>query len=276
MLEDVLRIQGAILKRLVPVTNWDCALGILSLYSLRLISKDDVMYHFERNVPKGLGKWTYLTLSVCKKPELLHVCGLLGFKKFSTLRKDELVEKLRPYPLDIIPAEVIRSILSHNNRQKRLCLVEEAIGCKIENVMPEELVEATLRGSHGTVYMVNKYNILDALLDKPDRRCTQTQVKELLCLSDKDLVGLDVVLAPNPHYRSAAPMKLYLLRGAVACAVAKYGGWNGIEKEREKRLNRRQARADKKRKRATEAGCMGRSLVPKESIESYLSRVWDR
>jgi hypothetical protein len=107
---------------------------------------------------------------------------------------------------------------------------------------------------------VNKYNIIDALLDKPSRRCTQTQIKELLCLSDKDLVGLDVVLAPNPHYSGAAPMKLYLLRGAFACAVSKYGGWNGIEKEREKRLHRRQARADKKRKRATEAGCMGRTL----------------
>ena len=276
MLEEVLRIQGAVLKYLVPVTDWDCALGILSLYSLRLISKDDLIDHFERNVPKWRSKWTYLTLAECKKPELLQVCDLLGFKKFSTLQKDELIEKLKPYPLDFIPAEVIRSIFRHNERMKRLGLVEEAIGCKIEHVMPEELVDATLRGSRGTVYMVNKYNIIDALLDKPDRRCTQTQVKELLCLSDKDLVGLDVVLAPNPHYSSAAPMKLYLLRGAVACAVSKYGGWNGIEKEREKRLNRRQARADKKRKRAMEAGCMGRTLVPKESIEGYLSRVWDR
>eukprot|EP00890_Picochlorum_soloecismus_P005287 jgi/Picsp_1/575/NSC_00572-R1_---NA--- len=273
MLEDVLRIPGAILEHLVPVTDWDCALGILSLYSLGFISKDDMMDHFESNVPKKHTKWTYLSISDCNKPELLHACDVLGFKRYSTLRKDELVEKLKPYPLDMVPIEVVRCILRHNDQKKRLNMVEQATGCEASDLIPEEQVEATLQGSHGTVYEVNKRNIINALLQKPNRRCTQTQVKELLCLSDKDLVGLDVVLAPNPHYRSAAPMKLYLLRGAVACAVGKYNGWHRIEKEREKRFNRRQARADKKRKRAMEAGCI---VGSRGRMEGYLSRVWDR
>ena len=273
MLEDVLRIPGAILQHLVPVTDWECALGLLSLYSLGLISKNDLKDHFKRNVPKKHTRWTYLSISEGKKPELLHACDVLGFKRYSTLRKEELVEKLKPYPIDMVPIEVVRSILRHNDGKKRLKMVEEAIGCKASDLIQEEQIETTLQASYGTVYEVNKYNIIDAMLQKPNRRCTQTQVKELLCLSDKDLVGLDVVFAPNPHYRSAAPMKLYLLRGAVAFAVGKYNGWHGIEREREKRLNKRQARADKKRKRAMEAGC---AVGTKESIEGYLSRVWDR
>lgn len=57
---------------------------------------------------------------------------------------------------------------------------------------------------------------------------TVTRAKSQYHLNDGDLAGLRYSTAPNPHYRSAAPMKLYTLRDVVQRAYEKHGGAEGL------------------------------------------------
>jgi hypothetical protein len=61
-------------------------------------------------------------------------------------------------------------------------------------------------------------------------RVTQTRALSdaSYCLTAKDIAALPVTLVPNPHYRSAAPMKLYEHEALLAAARAKHGGDAGI------------------------------------------------
>ncbi|CAL8462237.1 g1768 [Coccomyxa elongata] len=76
---------------------------------------------------------------------------------------------------------------------------------------------------------------------------TKTSAKEGFCLSDKDLESLVAVQKPNPRSpRSGPPMSLYLQTEIEALALQKWGGQEGLDKERQRRLVKRLERAQAK------------------------------
>jgi len=65
--------------------------------------------------------------------------------------------------------------------------------------------------------------------------CLSTALGSDYCLSKADLTSLKVRLVPNPHYRSAAPMQLYVRADVLDIALAKHGSLEGIAAEAAKR-----------------------------------------
>ena len=57
-----------------------------------------------------------------------------------------------------------------------------------------------------------------------NRRVTASAAKVDYMLTDADLASITYTLSPNPVYRSAAPMRLYLVSDIAAAALKKHGG----------------------------------------------------
>ncbi len=72
------------------------------------------------------------------------------------------------------------------------------------------------------------------LPNDPNARITATRAKTEFRLTENDLLSLNETLVRNPHYRSAAPMRLYLLSDVVAASHEKHGGPEGLVAAREK------------------------------------------
>jgi len=67
-----------------------------------------------------------------------------------------------------------------------------------------------------------------------DSRITLTRAKAEYHLNDDDIADLDCIVRRNPHYRSAAPMCLYILRDIIREAYLKHGGAAGLAAARAK------------------------------------------
>ncbi|KAI8817055.1 uncharacterized protein EV422DRAFT_262962 [Fimicolochytrium jonesii] len=63
--------------------------------------------------------------------------------------------------------------------------------------------------------------------DRAMRKITLTRAKSEYKLNNNDLQGLPYIQLPNPHYRRAAMMTLYLVQDIVDVAFAKHGGDSG-------------------------------------------------
>lgn len=77
-----------------------------------------------------------------------------------------------------------------------------------------------------------------------------TSAKKAYCLTDKDLVGVSHTLKPNPHYRSAAPMKMYTKLDLIRVAYKKYqnrGKMVTTKKKRDETSYKRQETKAKQR-----------------------------
>lgn len=75
--------------------------------------------------------------------------------------------------------------------------------------------------------------------DENDDLVTAVRARgEEFCLTEKDLSALIVTHAPNPHYRRAAPMRLYRRSDLLAAARKKHGGDDGIRRAVRKRAER--------------------------------------
>lgn len=76
--------------------------------------------------------------------------------------------------------------------------------------------------------------------------CCLSTCKDVYRLYEKDLIRHEPLLKRNPHYRSAAPMKLYSRFLAVKLCLKKYGSYEKLnyyqEKKRENRINKVVAR----------------------------------
>lgn len=89
--------------------------------------------------------------------------------------------------------------------------------------------------------------------------------KSRFALTDKDIEDVDYDLVRNPHYRSAAPMKLYLVADVREVALDKYpGGFHQVEQVLLKKQERSENR--KKEKEASKA-------VRKNELTNALSRM---
>ena len=85
-------------------------------------------------------------------------------------------------------------------------------------------------------------------LKERTRRVTSSTAKTEYMLDDKDLTQLEYQLAPNPVYRSAAPMRLYLLQDVIAAALKKHGGRDEeVRRERVEEAARRVEAAESRR-----------------------------
>ncbi|KAG0287212.1 hypothetical protein BGZ97_007162 [Linnemannia gamsii] len=62
-----------------------------------------------------------------------------------------------------------------------------------------------------------------------DVRITKTQACDSYHLRDEDLWSLDCLEKRNPHYRNAAPMRLYLEEEVQERSLEIHGGWIGIK-----------------------------------------------
>ncbi|KAF9126643.1 hypothetical protein BG015_004658 [Linnemannia schmuckeri] len=61
-----------------------------------------------------------------------------------------------------------------------------------------------------------------------DVRVTKTEACTVFYLRDEDLRSLDCLQKRNPHYRNAAPMRLYLEQDVQERSLEVHGGWIGI------------------------------------------------
>lgn len=80
-------------------------------------------------------------------------------------------------------------------------------------------------------------------------------------------MGIRHIQKSNPHYRSAAPMLLFLEEDVGAFAIEKYGSEENIEEERELRRMRRENR----KKNAEENA----KKNPKKNVAKKRKRSWD-
>ncbi|GBF94251.1 hypothetical protein Rsub_06521 [Raphidocelis subcapitata] len=123
-----------------------------------------------------------------------------------------------------------------------------------------------------------------------DQRITATSAKYRYGLTEDDLAGLSrPVVKRNPHYRSAAPMRLYLLRQVQARAKAKQRAKQWAEEHAEEisagkkaeaaERARREKEAAKRRLRALGGGKArardkhGASPLPEEVLAAVFDRL---
>ncbi|KAK9817818.1 hypothetical protein WJX72_002689 [[Myrmecia] bisecta] len=85
----------------------------------------------------------------------------------------------------------------------------------------------------------------DSPVDTSDRGkfLPKTTAKDVYCLSEKDLSPLKSVEKRNPRFKKGAPMKLFELTALEEVALEKWGGQDGLELERQRRIDKRQKRA---------------------------------
>ncbi|KAG0090025.1 hypothetical protein BGZ92_003815 [Podila epicladia] len=62
----------------------------------------------------------------------------------------------------------------------------------------------------------------------PDERITKTRAMALYQLNQFDLATLHCTVHRNPHYRTAAPMRLYDMADVQRMALAMHAGWVGV------------------------------------------------
>lgn len=90
-----------------------------------------------------------------------------------------------------------------------------------------------------------------------EQRVTASRAKGEFGLDERDLIGLDCKLAHNPHYHSAANMRLYVLSDVRAASEAKKARAAAWEAGREERLEASRAKA-KADARACARACAAR------------------
>lgn len=83
--------------------------------------------------------------------------------------------------------------------------------------------------------------------ESSDRRITLSTAKQDYRLTDKDLVGIDYRAVKNPHYRSAAPMRLYNELEIRELSLKKFGSHDGLTAAIEKSRLRSEKLAFNKR-----------------------------
>ncbi|GAA5881449.1 hypothetical protein JCM3774_005087 [Rhodotorula dairenensis] len=92
----------------------------------------------------------------------------------------------------------------------------------------------------------------EAIAEVAKQRITKTTAKSRYKLSDADLRGLPFVTKRNPHYRSAAPMRLYYEAAVEKLAYELHGGYQGHRQLLQKCADR--AAKAKETRRAKAAG----------------------
>jgi hypothetical protein len=108
-----------------------------------------------------------------------------------------------------------------------------------------------------------------------DVRITVTRAKSEFRLSEGDLAPLRFTTAPNPHARSAPPMRLYDRGDVIRAAHLKHGGRAGLEAARETAAARKVARKEsaagraQRRKAAAQAALAARGLAPPAFDDAY-------
>ncbi|KAF9132681.1 hypothetical protein BGX30_012583 [Mortierella sp. GBA39] len=100
------------------------------------------------------------------------------------------------------------------NEKRMLC---RACRCRYYKTHPEKV---KLRKN-----VMNHYG---NYISERDVRITKTDACSKFYLTNEDLMSLSCVTRRNPHYRNAAPMKLYLERKVQKLALEIHGGWIGI------------------------------------------------
>ncbi len=112
------------------------------------------------------------------------------------------------------------------------------ISVRMSNILSKSVICMTLLSSSET-------NLLKQIrAEKLEMgNCCLSTCKDVYRLYEKDLMRYQPLLRRNPHYRSAAPMKLYSKFLAVKLCLKKYGSYEKLhyyqEKKKENRINKR-------------------------------------
>lgn len=173
------------------------------------------------------------------------------------------------YPsLAKLPSEIWRLIMHYMDINTLFAMAKTS--CRMR-MLANELITPAERFS---------YN-LDRAIHTDKTRMTATRAKADFLLSETELDELDVDLVRNPHYRSAARMRLYDVEELKAAAMAKYGTWEAFVARREKREKRSEAqlaaigrsRQGKRRKEKSEDQ-LQRERQDKKRKEEKVARRW--
>lgn len=180
----------------------------------------------------------------------------------SALKEHERKCASRSY--DNLPTELWIEIMKNMDvetlfKMRKVCLRTRAIANKV--VKPGERFLFNLRQSIST--------------DKTDM-CV-TRAKNEYMLGEPDLRNMIVTRAENPHYRSAAPMRLYKIWELEHVAMRKYRTWEAFVEAKHKkiqRMNSISANREKRREELTNA-LNARGLKIREDSEmcrTYITR----
>lgn len=165
-----------------------------------------------------------------------HVYNVLHNLGVDFLHQDtdeELRERLKPFEktLEYMPADCMSICREVYQNLKNRSRVEEVLG--------------PVQGRLGKVTYVEKHNVVQALLDDPDRRCSKKRCQDLFLVSDKDLKPLEYTYERNIYHVAKYPMHMYKLLEVAKVSMKKYGSWDGLKAEMEKRQIRAKGRRAK-------------------------------
>lgn len=167
----------------------------------------------------------------------------LVFPKDEILRRiDAIIQNNQESEIDKIPNDAWGIICSHLD-------VDSKYNMQFVSKRFKEISDAFVSEWERFLYY-GLYKI------EPDRNALcMTSAKKAYCLTDKDLIGVSHTLRPNPHYRSAAPMKMYAKLDLIRVAYKKYQDRGKMVTTKKKRdetsCKRKETKANQRQERET-------------------------
>jgi hypothetical protein len=171
-------------------------------------------------------------------------------------------EKMR-LPDDLTDASTV-------NKLKEACRIRGLHVSGVKAVLWERLRDAVeaVRPTRGCI-LSSKFRT--EMTAKRRVRVSASTAKSDYLLTDGDLARLQCELVKNPVYRSAAPMRLYLLRDVIRTALAKHGGRDAEIRQARAEASMRGGEAAMERKASRQALLARKLDVP---MDMELSRVF--
>ena len=200
----------------------DRVFAIFSLVQVGCISKPeakdifDSWCHNSNTLPQGQVD------SACRT-RVYNVLHNLNIRFHYEETDEELRERLKPFAktLEYMPADCMSICRDVYKSLENRARVEEVLG--------------PVQGCLGKVTYVERHNVVQALLDDPDRRCAKRRCQDVFLVSDKDLKPLECTRERNRIPGANHPKRMYKLLEVAKISMEKYGSWDGLQVEMEKR-----------------------------------------
>ena len=244
IISDVLGIEDLRRRILDHLRDVDRPLALWSLFKGGVLQEDDVRQIVVKIYYEGSHlSWYRDEICLYDTVTLKAIASDLGFNSLSKLKKEEVYDMLVPFEdmLRVLPTQLVKEVDEYMVKLRNARVVFRLTGVQLE--VPEEPVNNLCIE-----------NILDALVQDIDRRCTKSTVKSVFRLPDSVVDSMPCEYCDNPHYKCAPAMRLYSLRYVVSTCIAHYGGsWEDVVQAQEAKILAKQQRLEKKRRRDDDA-----------------------
>jgi hypothetical protein len=240
---DVLGIEDLRRRILDHLRGIDRPLALWSLFKGGVLEEVDIRQLVKIYYEGSHLSWYRDELCLYDTVTLRTIASDLGFNSLSKLTKKEVHDILVPFEdmLRVLPTEIAKEVDEYMVKLRNASVVFRLTGVQLE--VPEEPVDN-----------VCIENVLDALVQDIDRRCTKSTVKSVFRLPDSIVDCMPCEYCDNPHYKCAPAMRLYSLTDVVSTCISHYGGsWEDVLQAQEAKILANQEREERKRRRDDDA-----------------------